>query len=85
MASLPGAVAVDRPLKLGSTFLGQGADDEGYYTLKLDFQPESLQQAQHADLLLLGADQVGCCAAARPTGCPRSRKVRHPDESEGSL
>lgn len=59
MASLPGAVAVDRPLKLGSTFLGHGADDEGYYTLKMDFQPESLQQAEHADLLLLGADQVG--------------------------
>lgn len=58
MASLPSSVAVDRPLKLGSTFLGEGAEDEGYYTLTLDFQPDSLQQAEHADLLLLGADQL---------------------------
>jgi hypothetical protein len=57
MGTLPAAVAVDRPLKLGSTFLGTG-DEEGYYNLKLDFQPESLQQAQQADLLLLGQDKV---------------------------
>lgn len=57
MGTLPAAVAVDRPLKLGSTFLGTGGE-EGYYNLKLDFQPESLQQAQQADLLLLGQDKV---------------------------
>lgn len=57
MGTLPAAVAVDRPLKLGSTFLRTGGE-EGYYNLKLDFQPESLQQAQQADLLLLGQDKV---------------------------
>jgi hypothetical protein len=66
MGSLSGAVSVDRPLKLGSTFLGEGGD-EGYYSLKLDFQPESLQQAQQADLLLLGADQV--CSNAWADQC----------------
>lgn len=55
--SLPASVSVDRPLKLGNTFLGTGGE-EGYYNLKLDFQPESLQQAQQADLLLLGEDKV---------------------------
>lgn len=33
--------------------------------MKLDFQPESMQQTNTADLLLLGADQV-CCSRA---GC----------------
>lgn len=54
---LPEAVAVDRPLKLGSAFLGTDIN-AGYYTLKLDFEPESLQQAQQADLLLLDEGQV---------------------------
>jgi hypothetical protein len=66
--ALPGDVAVDRPLKLGSTFLGSGGD-EGYYTLKLDFQPESLQQANQADLLLLSADQVGIFACSMQSAC----------------
>lgn len=59
-SSLPAQVSVDRPLKLGETFLQQETK-ANYYTLKLDFQPESVQQAQHADLLLLEQGQVRRC------------------------
>jgi len=55
--ALPEAVAVDRPLKLGTTM--ERETEDGYYTLKLDFEPESLQQAEQADLLLLHDEQVG--------------------------
>lgn len=61
--SLPAGVAVDRPLQLGPTML-DAAGEAGYYTLKLDFQPESLQQAEQADLLLLGEGQVGAVCSS---------------------
>lgn len=54
--ALPEAVAVDRPLKLGTTM--ERDTEDGYYTLKLNFEPESLQQAEQADLLLLHDEQV---------------------------
>lgn len=63
--ALPASLATNRPLKLGDTFLGTGGD-EGYYNLKLDFQPESLQQAQQADLLLLGEDKVCVSVGSNP-------------------
>lgn len=57
-SSLPDELAIDKPLQLGSTML-EAAGEDGYYMLKLDFEPESMQQAQSADLLLLGEGKVG--------------------------
>jgi len=49
-------LAVDRPLKLGSTV--QGDKRNGYYTFKYDFQPDSLQKAEQADIIIFGDETV---------------------------
>jgi hypothetical protein len=57
MAQLQQELAMDRPLKLGSTIAGDGSIPDGYFTFKYDFQPDGMQRAQQADLLLFGEQQ----------------------------
>jgi hypothetical protein len=57
MAQLQQELAMDRPLKLGSTLAGDGSTPDGYFTFKYDFQPDCMQRAEQADLLLFGEQQ----------------------------
>jgi hypothetical protein len=50
-------LATDRPLKLGSTLAADGNTVDAYFTFKYDFQPEGMQRAEQADLLLFGEQQ----------------------------
>lgn len=56
MAQLQQELAVDRPLKLGST-MTHGPTTDGFFMLSFDFQPESMKRAAQADLLLFGEQQ----------------------------
>jgi hypothetical protein len=57
MAQLQQELAMDRPLKLGSTLAGDGSTPDGFFTFRYDFQPDGMQRAQEADLLLFGEQQ----------------------------
>lgn len=61
------AVAVDRPLKLGSTLL-DSKSNHGFFTFKYDFQPDSMQRAETADLIIIGEAQEQVRAPGAPAG-----------------